>query len=528
MKYPSGISGLYRLGRTAQTLTSVTDLILQRARGGIEPTRRAKSICGPSSDGPRHRMSTRARRQGIMKRRQAFILAATVFAWGASACSSQPKAPPTSSPAPTAPLEQDDVPLAVFYDLLEEDSAWSALQRIEADWSDAYASMLLDLIYFSTSPAIDAQMTGLLEKASGLKFSGDYDPFYRWIWSFDAGQHPRYADFRATLYADVDPGFREYFDDNPKTTIRLDEVLWGGVNRDGIPPLNNPKMITARQASYLDDDNLVFGVFIDGDARAYPKRILAWHEMVKDEIAGRRLTGVYCTLCGAMILYDSNIDGRFHELGTSGFLYRSNKLMYDHATQSLWSTLTGEPTVGPLVGKGIELKTLPVVTTSWGEWRKRHPDTRVLSLDTGRERDYSEGAAYRDYFATDRLMFAVPKLDRRLQNKAEILALRFDGEPLAIAADFLSRNPVYQDQAGTAAFVVLTDASGANRVYQAPGLRFTSWDGIDSARDDTGRTWTLTESELTSNDGQRLPRLSAHRSFWFGWYSQFPQTRLVK
>lgn len=460
-----------------------------------------------------------------MKRRQAFILAAAVLVFGGSACSSQPN---TSSGSQPSPLEHDDVPLAVFYDLLEDDSAWAALQRIEADWSDAYAAMLLDLIYFSTSPDIDAQMTRLLEKASGLRFSGDYDPFYRWIWSFDPGQHPRYADFRATLYADIDAGFREYFDDNPKTLIRLDEILWGGVNRDGIPPLNTPKMITAGEASYLDDDNLVFGVFIDGDARAYPKRILAWHEMVKDDIGGRRLTGVYCTLCGAMILYDSSVDGRYHELGTSGFLYRSNKLMYDHATQSLWSTLTGKPVVGPLVGEGIELKTLPVVTTTWGEWRKRHPDTRVLSLDTGRERDYSEGAAYRDYFATDRLMFAVPKLDRRLPNKAEILALRYDGEPLAISADFLSRNPVYHDRAGATELVVLTDQSGANRVYEAPNERFASWDGIDTVRDDAGRGWTVTESELISDDGRRLQRLPAHRSFWFGWHSQFPQTRLVK
>ncbi len=141
------------------------------------------------------------------------------------------------------------------------------------------------------------------------------------------------------------------------------------------PPLKNPKMIRARAASYLADDDIVFGVAIDGDVRAYPKRILAWHEMVKDTIAGRPLNGVYCTLCGAMILYDVTVDGVHHELGTSGFLYRSNKLMYDHASKSLWSTLTGTPVVGPLAGRGIELKLLHVVTTTWQEWNKRHPRT---------------------------------------------------------------------------------------------------------------------------------------------------------
>jgi hypothetical protein len=331
----------------------------------------------------------------------------------------------------------------------------------------------------------------------------------------------------ATLYRDIDPAFEDYFDDRPQTLIRLDEVLWGGVNQDGIPPLVRPKMLEASDATYLDDDNVVFGVYLDGEARAYPKRILAWHEMVKDRIGGRDLTGVYCTLCGAMILYDSTIAGTHHDLGTSGFLYRSNKLMYDKATHSLWSTLTGSPVIGPLVGQGLELDTLPVVTSTWGEWRARHPETLVLSLETGRERDYSEGAAYRDYFSTDRLMFAVPELDRRLPNKAEILAIRYDGEPLAIAAEFLQRNPVYHDRAGKTDFVVFTDPSGANRIYDASGVRFSSWDGGSRALGQDGQGWTLTEDALIGDDGSRKERLAAHRAFWFGWYAQFPETRLV-
>jgi Protein of unknown function (DUF3179) len=128
--------------------------------------------------------------------------------------------------------------------------------------------------------------------------------------------------------------------------------------------------------------------------------------------------------------------------------------MYDHATQSLWSTLTGAPVVGPRVGKGIALQTLPVVTSTWGEWNKRHPGTGVLSLDTGHPRDYAEGAAYRQYFASDRLMFGVPKLDPRLPNKAEVLALRTPGQPaeqLAIAAHFLAANRVHHGRIGAQA-----------------------------------------------------------------------------
>ena len=286
-----------------------------------------------------------------------------------------------------------------------------------------------------------------------------------------------------------------------------------------------------RSATYLEDGNIVFGVAIDGDVRAYPKRILAWHEMVKDRIAGRELNGVYCTLCGSMILYDATVNGVHHELGTSGFLYRSNKLMYDHATKSLWSTLEGTPVVGPLVGKGIELQTLRVVTTTWGAWRKRHPGTTVLSLDTGHQRDYDEGAAYRDYFSSDRLMFGVPKLDARLPNKAEVLALRTSRSPadqLAISAGFLGANRVYHDRIGSQPLVVLTDASGANRVYESGSVRFTGWDGESAVRDSTGRTWKMTEDGLSGPQGASFKRLPAHRAFWFGWYAAYPATRLVK
>ncbi len=462
-----------------------------------------------------------------MYRVTAVILLPIALGFAATACSNPPG---SSVSTPTRAASYPGyLPLDLFYDLAgDELAARAALARITEEWDDAYATMLLDMIYFSTSPEIDAAMTRLLAERSGIPFRGDYDAYYRWIWASKPGQHPGYAEFMARLYSEIDPAFADYFDDRPETLIRLDEVLWGGVNQDGIPPLVRPKMLAAREASYLDDDNLVFGVYIDGEARAYPKRILAWHEMVKDRIGGRDLTGVYCTLCGAMILYDSTVAGTYHDLGTSGFLYRSNKLMYDKATQSLWSTLTGTPVIGPLVGKDIKLETRPVVTTTWGEWRSRHPDTLVLSLETGRERDYSEGAAYRDYFATDRLMFAVPTLDRRLPNKAEILAIRYDGEPLAISAAFLRRNPVYQDRAGATEFVVLTDPSGANRVYDAAGLRFTSWDGRAGAASQDGRNWRVTEAALIADGGERRERLSAHRAFWFGWYSQFPQTRLVQ
>jgi hypothetical protein len=231
-----------------------------------------------------------------------------------------------------------------------------------------------------------------------------------------------------------------------------------------------------------------------------------------------------------MILYRTEIAGQHYELGTSGFLYRSNKLMYDHGTKSLWSTLTGEPVVGPLVGSGLKLTPLSVVTTTWGEWRRRHPDTKVLSLKTGHERDYGEGVAYQNYFATDELMFTVPQLDARLKNKAEVLALRFGGDaarPTAISAAWLNKTPVFHGRLGTQDYVVVTDASGANRVFETGGRKFSATPG-DEVSDESGRRWRVTEPALVSESGEELARLPAHRAFWFGWFAAFPKTELIK
>ena len=423
-------------------------------------------------------------------------------------------------------------PLEAFWALVSGDSlkAAAAEQLIVEDWEDAHASILVELIRYVPGEENRQRVFSVLERGTGQKLGAEPERWWAWIWRTNSGTHPDYAAFKAELYASIDPSFADYFDESPAANIRLDEIRWGGVVRDGIPPLDHPKMIAAAEADYLDDDNIVFGIALDGDTRAYPKRILAWHEMFKDSIAGEHYTGVYCTLCGTMILYRSAFAGVHHELGTSGFLYRSNKLMYDHATMSLWSTFAGEPAVGPLVGQGIELEPRYVVTTTWGEWRRRHPETLVLSLDTGHERDYREGMAYRDYFSTQKLMFSVPELDRRLRNKDEVLALRFPeapGEQLAIWVVFLSRNHVYHDALGGREFVVLTDRSGASRVYESGGRRFTRWDTVDAVWDDNGAQWTVEEGALAGPAGERLERLPAHRAFWFGWYAQYPETRLV-
>ncbi len=419
-----------------------------------------------------------------------------------------------------------------FISLLLEEPAvrQMAMQKIARTWQPGYAVMVLEILSFSRDPSMSRLLVSTLEENTGQRFGHDMQRWYEWIWSQPAQDHPRYAEFKSHLYRVIDPQFGDYFALDRPADIRLDEVRWGGVRQDGIPPLRSPEMISASEATYLDNDNIVFGLEVNGDARAYPKRILAWHELFTDEIGGVPVAGVYCTLCGTVILYETELDGVQHELGTSGFLYRSNKLMYDQATQSLWNTIWGRPAIGPLTKEAIQLKRRSVVTTTWGEWRRRHPTTQVLSLDTGHRRDYSEGAAYREYFATDDLMFNVPKLDRRLKNKDEVLTLVLEKEgvePLAISAEFLAKTNVYHDRIGVTAFVVLTDRSGANRVYRTDGLRFASWDMDRQVKDQEGGTWTLSETRLVASDGRQLERLPAQRAFWFGWYAAFPNTRLV-
>jgi len=405
-----------------------------------------------------------------------------------------------------------------------------ALEYIKKNWEPSFPIMMLEVIYLTRDPEFTGVLVKTLEEKTGQKHGYQIDKWYEWIWSWSEVKHPSYPEFKALLYGLIDAKFAGYFSSEFPAEIRLDEVRWGGVVQDGIPPLRNPKMIAAKDAKYLDDSNIVFGLEVNGDARAYPKRIMAWHEMFVDEVGGVPVAGVYCTLCGSMILYKTEHGGVNHQIGTSGFLYRSNKLMYDKETQSLWNTLWGRPVIGKLVGKDIELERMSIVTTTWGEWKKRHPDTKVLSLDTGHKRDYGEGAAYREYFATDELMFGVPKLDKRLKNKDEVLGLVFSkhpDKPLAIGVGFLSENPLYHKNVGDLDFVVLTDKSGASRVYETKGTKFKNWDRGSTVTDVNGAKWTVTESKLTSPGGEELFRLPAHRAFWFGWFSAYSNTELV-
>jgi len=407
------------------------------------------------------------------------------------------------------------------------------LMSIEQNWEERFEIYAVETLYLIKEARVATRLLKILHQKTGKRFAYDFNAWYEYIWNKEPVYNDHYYTFKAALHAIIDKKFKTYFLNRENINdIRLDEVRWGGVVQDGIPPLHSPKMIAATNAHYLKDSNIVFGVFVNGEARAYPKRILAWHEMFTDIIGDIPVAGVYCTLCGTVILYKTEHKGILYNMGTSGFLYRSNKLMYDQKTQSLWSTLLGKPVLGPLVGKGIELKYLSSVTTTWGEWKKLHPETTVLSLDTGYRRDYGEGVAYKDYFATDNVMFNVPKQDNRLKNKEEILAIRLSDETdenLAISSKFLQRNPIYKNSINKKPFTVFTDKSGSHRVYFTQKIEFVSYDKSTQATDAHGHTWTLFEEHMENIfTKERLERLPSYNAFWFGYQAAFPKVSLIK
>jgi hypothetical protein len=476
----------------------------------------------------------------------------------------------TAQPAKVPPLE-------LFFRAAAQDERESdaALAELETVWKDSYTSMIIDMARMMRparrapgptdepvptvadeetgmlpspfgdtreapmqpphpSSLVRARLTRFLEKQTGKRFGDDLGEWRQWMWQLPYDPHPDYAAFKREVYAQIDPLMRHFFPPGVRSVIRLDEVDWGGIEVNGIPPLEDIDPIPAREATYLKDDHVVFGVVVNGQARAYPKRILAWHEMALDSLGGVNLAVVYCTLCGTVIPYDRRTGDVVRRFGTSGLLYQSNKLMFDEQSLSLWSALEGRPVLGPLAGSDIRLTFHPVVTTTWGEWRREHPETTVLPLSTGYKRDYSEGAAYRDYFSRDTLMFGVSKSDRRLKNKAEVLAVRLEGSGaapvrVAIAADLLERNPVYPLEAGGRRLVVVTSREGANRVYEARDTTFTGRERGGRVQDSSGGAWVVTEDALVREaDGERRARIPAHRAFWFGWYAQFPDTILIK
>ncbi len=347
------------------------------------------------------------------------------------------------------------------------------------------------------------------------------------LWMQDNPTEPFAKDelFLEAVTKRIDKNFQDFFYEDIERTIRLDEIVWGGVRKDGIPALTHPFMISAKDADYISEKELVFGISINGDTRAYPYRFMDWHEMLNDRIGGVSVSLAYCTLCGSGILYKTNLNSNDEPyiFGSSGFLYRSNKLMYDQQTHTLWNQFNGKPVVGSLVNSEIELEVLPLVTTTWGEWLAKHPDTKIMSDETGFSRDYTPGAAYGAYFFSEELMFPASVDDDSLKPKDKVFGLRISGANKSWPLHLFKSPTVVNDQIGIIPIVLIGDQKSETvRAYRSEGMHFTrNHNGQLSVNN---QPWQQTETELIGPDDQKLSRLPGHIAYWFAWNGYFPDT----
>ncbi|WP_299281676.1 DUF3179 domain-containing protein [uncultured Tateyamaria sp.] len=397
----------------------------------------------------------------------------------------------------------------------------AAMARIKERGNPDMAAALIVSLRFSRSRGVQI--------ADALKSITSEDHFTDWfewmLWQERNPQIKPHADFptfKREVLLRVDENFADFLRPEhiqPEAMrIRLEEISWGGVVKDGIPSLDNPDLLEAAEADYLRGDDLVFGVSINGDTRAYPLRIMGWHEMFNEVIGGVPVALAYCTLCGSGILFETQVSGRPKPLvfGSSGFLYRSNKLMFDRETNSLWNQYTGKPVVGPLVGSGIELKQRPVVITTWDNWKAANPSTKVLSLDTGHRRDYGSGVVYNDYFASPDLMFPAQVDQRQHAQKDYIFTVRQFGAARAWPLDAFVGMPVINDAIAGTPLLLIGDAETRSvRAYERSDHTFTPTAG--RLQDQNGGEWRVTEDALVGPEGARLPRVAGHISYWFAW-----------
>jgi hypothetical protein len=423
------------------------------------------------------------------------------------------------------PGPEDDAILSHMRNLVRRDSTLQiqACQALEKTKSLGVVPALVEVMRFAKLP-VDCDWA--LVRLTGKNFGDDWPAWMEWLGRQEFEPHPAYAQFKQEFFGSIDPAFTRFLNPAAPRTIRLDEILWGGVKKDGIPALDNPKMLKAEDAKYLHDDDDVFGIEVDGEHHAYPLRILNWHEMLNTVIAGKPVTLTYCTLCGAAVLYEPAFNGITYTFGSSGLLYRSNKLMYDRQTQSLWSSLHGEPVMGALVGKGIKLERLYVVRTTWKAWRQLHLETLVLDIQTGFERDYRPGAAYKEYFESNETMFPVAWRDKRLKAKDWIYGVIAGDSAKAYPLKNLKKSPVVNDRFAGENLVLLADAEQLTvRVYERRSIVFVKQSAPEILQDKNGEAWRITEAALENpRDGARLPRRPGHLAYWFGWYAFFPKT----
>ena len=334
--------------------------------------------------------------------------------------------------------------------------------------------------------------------------------------------------------------------DFARRTVPLEEINTGGVPRDGIPPIDEPRPVSQRAATrWLTEREPVLAVEAGGEARAYPVRILVWHEIVNDRLGGRPITVTYCPLCNSSLVFDRRVGGRELSFGSTGNLRRSNLVMWDRQTESWWQQLSAQAIVGELAGKG--LRPLAAQTLSWAQFKRRHPDGDVLSRDTGAERDYERNPYLGYDEPSSRPHLLRGRVDTRLAPKERVVALLDAAPPVVVPFARLRREPAVEVDAGSTPAVVLyepgvasaIDADSIPRAKQVGtagafdrrvggrALSFTRR-GSGFVDRETGSSWDVTGRALGGRlRGTRLRALRHDEPFWFALAAFAPEARIA-
>jgi len=280
------------------------------------------------------------------------------------------------------------------------------------------------------------------------------------------------------------------YDESTPAAVDFEYMYQGCPARDCIPSIDDPEYVSADEAArFMRDGELVLAIDHNGDRRAWPIRILDFHEIVNDTIGGDPVAVTWCPLCGSGLAFRRELGGEVVEFGVSGLLHDSDLVMYDRKTNSLWQQITGKAVMGPAMGE--TLQEVPATITEWATWRSAHPETRVLAPpDSGR--DYSHSRPYAAYEKSDRLMFPAARRDLSIHPKTVVHGFTIDGQHLAVTDKALHENDRIE-----------TSIAGRDlTVTRNP-------DGSVTAVDDAGREH------------------AAVRSFWFAWFNFHPDTRRI-
>lgn len=315
--------------------------------------------------------------------------------------------------------------------------------------------------------------------------------------------------------------------------IPFAEVRDGGPGKDGIPAVDNPRFISVSQVDFLNNNDLVLG-FADGDdARAYPHAILDWHEIVNDDTQNHSLAIIYCPLTGTGIGWDRMFSDKKTSFGVSGLLYNSNIIPYDRETDSNWSQLLMKSVNGEL--KGTQAIIYNLVETTWKTWKTMYPNSKVLSLNTGYNRNY-KNYPYGTYKTNGSLLFPVSNSDTRISLKERVLAVIENEKSKAFRFSQLESNKNLISTSFNNKNLVVAGSKPANlmvafntKLADGTVLEFQKTNSLLPAllEDDEGNTWDVFGRAIAGpRKGQKLISIPQMMGYWFSFAAFYPDIEL--